>query len=154
MIRADPGKAGFTVSRDLCSLGKALARYAHLMSQAVTALADEAPRRRDHRLRWLSTRGASRPPNNARQLNPQRIHFGAPSVRTTPSLQSELGSAPRRGRAISEMLDAGVDIATVQRLVGHASPTTTSNYDRRPERAKADAVNRVHVPLCGTSGGR
>ncbi len=47
---------------------------------------------------------------------------------------------------IGDMLDTGTDIATVQGLVGHASPTTTARYDRRPERTKADAVNRVHVP--------
>lgn len=39
------------------------------------------------------------------------------------------------------MLDGGVDLATVQQLMGHASPATTSNYDRRPDRQRKAAVD-------------
>lgn len=37
----------------------------------------------------------------------------------------------------SNMIDAGVDIVTVQNLMGHASPVTTAHYDRRGEEALA-----------------
>ena len=47
---------------------------------------------------------------------------------------------------IGDLLDAGVDLATAQQLVGHASPATTARYDRRPERRRREAVDRLRLP--------
>ena len=46
-----------------------------------------------------------------------------------------------------EMLDAGVDLVTVQKLMGHASPVTTSRYDRRDEKTKMEAATKIHFPM-------
>ena len=50
------------------------------------------------------------------------------------------------------LLDRSVDLATVQKLLGHASPVTTSSYDRRGERAKQRAVAHIDVPYWTETG--
>ena len=50
------------------------------------------------------------------------------------------------------LLDAGVDLVTVQKLLGHSSPVTTSNYDRRGEATKQKAVGAIHIPVWPSDG--
>ncbi|GAA3097811.1 tyrosine-type recombinase/integrase [Streptosporangium carneum] len=64
---------------------------------------------------------------------------------------AQAGAAPRtphdfRRTFIGELLDAGVDLATAQALLGHSSPATTARYDRRPERRRREAVDRIAMP--------
>lgn len=47
---------------------------------------------------------------------------------------------------ISDRLDDGVDLETVQRMAGHQDVKMTASYSRRPERLQQEAAARVRLP--------
>jgi integrase/recombinase XerD len=104
---------------------------------------------------WLAMRGSSAGPlfyglAKGGRLVERRLAAQAMAV-ICAARAVEAGVAPftphdMRRSFISGLLDAGADIATVQRLAGHEDPATTSRYDRRGEAAKQRAVALVHVP--------
>jgi site-specific recombinase XerD len=47
---------------------------------------------------------------------------------------------------VSDLLDVGVDLATVSKMAGHEDTNTTKRYDRRSSRVMQEAANKLDVP--------
>lgn len=56
-----------------------------------------------------------------------------------------------RRTAISDLLDAGVDVVTVAHISGHSSTDMVKRYDRRGERAKQQAARHLQLPSSTSS---
>ncbi|MBM3956791.1 MAG: tyrosine-type recombinase/integrase, partial [Gemmatimonadetes bacterium] len=91
----------------------------------------------------------------------QPVSKGGRVLRRRMTDQAVYGALLRRGRQakvrrfsphdlrrtfVSNLLDAGADVVTVQQLAGHANVQTTARYDRRGEEAKRRAVELVDTP--------
>lgn len=105
---------------------------------------------------WLRVRGAEPGPLLSPIQKGGRIHLRRltdKAVRYIVAERAEQASvadvSPHdfRRSSISDLLDQGVDLSTVQKMAGHADPKTTARYDRRGERTRREAAGRLHVPF-------
>jgi site-specific recombinase XerD len=107
---------------------------------------------------WLDQRGRDAGPLFCRVLKGGQVtrgqrltEDGLAKILAKRSLEAGLAEAPHwhdfRRTFAGNLLDNGVDLATVQKLLGHSSPTTTSNYDRRGEETRRRAVHGINIPL-------
>ena len=122
-------------------------RTAYLVKGAARAMAD-----------WLEIRGNDPGPlfwpiNKGGNLIPKRMTnqaiYKMLSKRGKQAEVKDFSPHDFRRTFVSDLLDAGADIATVAKMAGHASVTTTARYDRRPEQAKQKAAGLLHVPYRG-----
>ncbi|PSB45531.1 integrase [Cyanosarcina cf. burmensis CCALA 770] len=119
-------------------------RMNYLPQGAVTAVED-----------WLAIRGKAPGPllyplDKAKRIIARRMSEQG-VMRALQRRGEKAGIAPfsphdLRRTFISDLLDAGADLVTVSQLAGHASPSTTSRYDRRGEAAKRQAIDLLHFP--------
>ncbi len=117
-------------------------RYVPLVEGAARALAD-----------WLAVRGDAAGPlflvvgnrNRGGRMTTQAVYAMLKTRATAAGIDS-LSPHDLRRTFVGDLLDAGADIVTVQKLAGHSSVETTARYERRDEKAKAAAVARLHVP--------
>ena len=81
----------------------------------------------------------------SRRLTPQAIYHLL-AVRGKRARVKFFTPHDLRRTFVSNLLDAGVDIATVAKMAGHSNIQTTARYDRRPEEAKQRAARLLHIP--------
>lgn len=105
-------------------------------------------------LDWLKIRGEEagplfRPINKAGKMAKRRLTtqavYNLLSKRAAEAGVSKFSPHDLRRTFVSDLLDAGADIATVARMAGHANVQTTARYDRRPEEAKRKAARLLHL---------
>ena len=109
----------------------------------------------DAALDWISERGEGSGPLLF------RIRKGGAVIRERLTTQAVYDILKRRAKKAEvadftphdcrrtlagDLLDRGVDIATVAKLLGHSQIGTTAKYDRRPEAAKQRAAETIHIP--------
>jgi site-specific recombinase XerD len=120
-------------------------RAVYLADGAVTALKD-----------WMNIRGKNPGPIflavnkggnliGQKRMTTQAIYYLLKSRAKRADVENFSPHDIRR-TFVSDLLEAGVDIATVARMAGHSSVDTTARYDRRPEQAKQRAAMLLKVP--------
>ena len=127
---------------ELIVRGKGNKQRAVPVGNAAPALAD-----------WLAIRGEEAGPlfwglgnrNRRGRLTDQAV-YNMLRKRARLAGVSRLSPHDFRRTFVGDLLDAGADIVTVQKMAGHADPATTSRYDRRGKRAQHKAASLLHVP--------
>jgi site-specific recombinase XerD len=91
---------------------------------------------------WSSRRGGTL---TGRGLTDQAIYC-AVCKRAKEAGLPETTPHDLRRTLTGDLMDHGIDLLVVQRILGHSDPKVTARYDRRPERAQSAAARVIHVP--------
>lgn len=97
----------------------------------------------------------ARPVNKGGRLSPRRMTDQAVYTlmrrRATEAGVARFSPHDCRRTFVGDLLENGVDLATVKDMTGHASVQTTARYDRRGEAAKKKASGALSVPYIARS---
>ena len=104
---------------------------------------------------WLAVRGEEAGPLFVpvlksgklaqRRLAPQSVRYVLQKRARAAGIK-DFSPHDLRRTFVGDLLEAGADISTVQKMAGHASVQTTARYDRRGEQAKKKASGLLHIP--------
>jgi site-specific recombinase XerD len=109
---------------------------------------------------WIRMRGSASGPmflamtwgkhsilrKDGRRVSGGAIHAIVESLATAAELPS-MSPHDFRRTCIGDLLDAGVDLVTVQKMVGHDRVDTTARYDRRHAAVRRKASMLLDVPF-------
>ncbi len=104
---------------------------------------------------WLALRGIWEGPlfvpidkggRLARRRMTEQAVYAILAKRATEAGVDKLSPHDLRRTYVGDLLDRGADIATVQKLAGHADVSTTARYDRRGGAVRRTAADLLHVP--------
>lgn len=111
---------------------------------------------------WLSVRGYEAGPlfwpiNKGGKMTPRRLSsqaiYNLLEKRGIEAGVNHFSPHDLRRTLAGDLLDAGADVVTVQRILAHSNVQTTARYDRRPESSKRKAASLIHVPYRGRGRG-
>ncbi len=86
-----------------------------------------------------------------RRLTTQAVYYILQKRCEQADVSIDISPHDFRRTFVSDLLDQGVDIATVSRMAGHANIQTTARYDRRGEETKRDAAEKLQLPTKDSS---
>lgn len=109
---------------------------------------------------WLKVRGDAEGPLlesfnrdkqrlNKRGLSPDGVGWVVQAIQARAGLAERFTPHDLRRTFATVALDNGVDLNVVKDMLGHQNIATTARYDRRGERAKTAAAEKIPVPALG-----
>jgi len=101
---------------------------------------------RKERLSIEEKRQGTQPKQIVARLSDQTIYHVIERRAAEAGLVKKTTPHDMRRTFVSDLLDVGVDLATVSKMAGHEDTNTTKRYDRRSSKIMQDAVEKLDVP--------